>query len=341
MIHISQGNIEYPFFAIDSEVLECLDKAIDNLSLGKNYSLDFQIIKRTLECTLQVTGQSLNIKKMKSSAFTEICISYIGAHYSPTFFKSSHHRKYRLVKSFLQLIARLEIMFNTFPLPTVHIAKTVITEDIEKCILQFESLELNEEKLWLWRGWPCPNKSGRVYWAPLYPIYKRLGRSFTYRLHLVCIEFVGTRNVTRVPLLSVLAKFIEQYEGPLDESDLKRPEIVGGFWRKFMTYYLLTKYANVRDLDIDLIDHINPFSEAYAILAKAMNEESLKQVQAIISGKKVSMSMDEARELARRALKFKQERGRLPSLTSADPWEQKMAEGVAYLARMKAEAANG
>jgi superfamily II DNA or RNA helicase len=102
------------------------------------------------------------------------------------------------------------------------------------------------------------------------------------------------------------------------------------------------KFAmDVRDLDIDLIDHINPFSEAYAILAKAMNEESLKQVQAIISGKKVSMSIEDARELAKRALKFKQERGRLPSLTSADPWEKQMAEGVAYLARMKAEAANG
>lgn len=102
------------------------------------------------------------------------------------------------------------------------------------------------------------------------------------------------------------------------------------------------KYAmDVRDLDIDLIDHINPFSEAYAILAKAMNEESLRQVQAIISGKKVSMSTEDARELAKRALQFKKEHGRLPSLTSADPWEKKMAEGVAYLARMKAEAANG
>lgn len=102
------------------------------------------------------------------------------------------------------------------------------------------------------------------------------------------------------------------------------------------------KYAmDVRDLDIDLIDHINPFSEAYAILAKAMNEESLKQVQAIIAGKRVNLSIEEAREYAKRALKFKQERGRLPALTAADPWEKKMAEGVAYLARMKAEAANG
>ncbi len=97
------------------------------------------------------------------------------------------------------------------------------------------------------------------------------------------------------------------------------------------------KFAmDVRELDIDLIDRINPFSEAYAILSKAMNEDSLKQVHAIISGRRVNMSIEEARELARRAKKFKEERGRLPSITSMDPWEKKMAEGVAYLVRMKA-----
>ncbi|MEP0068950.1 DEAD/DEAH box helicase [Pyruvatibacter sp.] len=101
------------------------------------------------------------------------------------------------------------------------------------------------------------------------------------------------------------------------------------------------RYAmDVRELDIDLIDRINPFGEAYAILAKTMSEESLKQVAAIISGKRVSLTPDEARDLARRAVKFKQERGRLPSVTSQDPWEKRMAEGVAFLARMKAEAAD-
>lgn len=102
------------------------------------------------------------------------------------------------------------------------------------------------------------------------------------------------------------------------------------------------KFAmDVRELDIDLIDRINPFSEAYAILAKTMSEESLKQVAAVISAKKVKLTPDEARDLAKRALKFKQERGRLPSITSQDAWEKKMREGVAFLARMKAEAANG
>jgi superfamily II DNA or RNA helicase len=102
------------------------------------------------------------------------------------------------------------------------------------------------------------------------------------------------------------------------------------------------KFAmDVRELDIDLIDRINPFGEAYAILAKTMSEESLKQVAAVISAKKVQLTPEEARALAVRAKAFKQERGRLPSITSADPWEKKMAEGVAYLVRMKQEAANG
>ena len=95
---------------------------------------------------------------------------------------------------------------------------------------------------------------------------------------------------------------------------------------------------DVRDLDIDLIDRINPFGEAYAILAKAMNEESLRQVAAVITAKKVRITPDEARDLARRALRFKQERGRLPSITAPDPWEKRMAEGVAILASMRAEA---
>ena len=97
------------------------------------------------------------------------------------------------------------------------------------------------------------------------------------------------------------------------------------------------KFVNVRDLDIDLIDRINPFDAAYAVLAKSMDEKSLRQVQATIAAKKVSIPEDEARELAKRALLFKNERGRLPVINSSDPWEKRMAEGVAALARYRAQ----
>lgn len=98
------------------------------------------------------------------------------------------------------------------------------------------------------------------------------------------------------------------------------------------------KFAmDVRELDIDLIDRINPFSEAYAILAKTMSEESLKQVAAAISGKRTALTPEEARDLAVRAVKFKKERGRVPSLTSPDAWEKRMAEGAAAFVRFKDE----
>jgi len=126
----------------------------------------------------------------------------------------------------------------------------------------------------------------------------------------------------------------ELTEGGGDESGGIKPNtaLIAGV-RKFA--------MDVRELDIDLIDRINPFSEAYAILAKTMSEDSLKQVAAAISAKRISLTPEEARDLARRALKFKQERGRLPDLAASDPWERRMAEGVAFLARMKAEADNG
>ena len=97
---------------------------------------------------------------------------------------------------------------------------------------------------------------------------------------------------------------------------------------------------SVTELDIDLIDRINPFGEAYAILAKSMTEERLKQIAEVIAAKDIKLTIEEARELTKRALRFKQERGRPPSLNAIDPWEKKMAEGVAFFQRKARESQN-
>jgi superfamily II DNA or RNA helicase len=98
------------------------------------------------------------------------------------------------------------------------------------------------------------------------------------------------------------------------------------------------KFAmDVRELDIDLIDRVNPFGEAYAILAKTMSEESLKQVAAAIAAKRTSLTPEEAKVIAKRAVEFKRERGRLPSISSADAWEKHLAEGAAAFVRFKDE----
>ncbi|MBJ7403392.1 MAG: DEAD/DEAH box helicase [Bradyrhizobium sp.] len=95
--------------------------------------------------------------------------------------------------------------------------------------------------------------------------------------------------------------------------------------------------VDVRELDIDLIDRINPFGEAYAILAKTMSEDSLKQVAAAIAGKRTQITPEEAKVIAKRAVEFKRERGRIPSVASTDSWEKHLAEGAAAFMRFKRE----
>lgn len=98
------------------------------------------------------------------------------------------------------------------------------------------------------------------------------------------------------------------------------------------------RFVNLADLDIDLVDRINPFDAAYSVLAKTMDERLLRQVQASIAAKRITIDEDEARELAKRAGLFKKERGRMPEMNSSDAWEKRMAEGVAAFRRYMAEA---
>lgn len=116
--------------------------------------------------------------------------------------------------------------------------------------------------------------------------------------------------------------------GAIDDTDTANTALIDGVRRFAM---------DVRELDIDLIDRINPFGEAYAILAKTMSEESLKQVAAAISAKRTALTPEEAKALAVRAATFKKERGRLPSITAQDAWEKRMAEGAAAFMRFKKE----
>ena len=100
----------------------------------------------------------------------------------------------------------------------------------------------------------------------------------------------------------------------------------------------MRKYAlEVRDLEIDLIDRINPFESAYAILGRAMDENTLRQVQAIIAAKKTPFTLEEARKATVAAVKFKEERGRLPEATSSDGWERHLALRTAAFHKYKRE----
>ena len=91
----------------------------------------------------------------------------------------------------------------------------------------------------------------------------------------------------------------------------------------------IKKYAlDVRELNIDMIESINPFEGAYSILSKTMNEQRLKQIAALVKTKRTKITPEDAKLYARRAVEFIKARGRKPDMNSQDSWEALIAEGA-------------
>ena len=144
-------------------------------------------------------------------------------------------------------------------------------------------------------------------------------------------EAVRQHAIAAINITQQVKKVINgQVDDGTEGGDSKANTAIIDGVRRFIT--------DVTSLDVDFIDSISPFGETYSIISKSMGEENLKKLSDIIASKKVNFTVDEAKELAQRALKFKKENGRLPETTSNDPWEKKMAEGMNAYARLVAEA---
>jgi hypothetical protein len=100
---------------------------------------------------------------------------------------------------------------------------------------------------------------------------------------------------------------------------------------------MVRRFINVRELDIDLIDEVNPFQRAYEVMSKSMDALTLAQVHSAIAAQRVEMTEDEAVALWPRIKRYKLERGRDPNVGSEDPMERRLAEALAWLRRKKRE----
>jgi len=100
---------------------------------------------------------------------------------------------------------------------------------------------------------------------------------------------------------------------------------------------LAEKFINIEDLDIDLIESVNPFQRAYEILSKSVNADILKQVQIAITTKKTPMTLEEAKYLFPRINEYFAEHGKEPNPDSNEPVEAILGRALAYLRRAEAE----
>ena len=101
------------------------------------------------------------------------------------------------------------------------------------------------------------------------------------------------------------------------------------------------KFINLDELNIDLINSINPFQQAFEILSKQVTTGVLKLIQESIEATRIKMDFEEASILWPKIQEFMKEHGREPDLNSSDGKEKRMAECIIYLKDEKRKRANG
>ena len=119
------------------------------------------------------------------------------------------------------------------------------------------------------------------------------------------------------------------------DSVIKNGEIKEVGDKKFVR--MAGQFVNIDDLNIDLIDRINPFQEAFEILSKSVTSSILKVIQDTIDSSRIEMTPEEVKILWPKAKEFTIQTGRKPEVSSSDPLEKRLAEAVLYLKKLKAE----
>lgn len=95
------------------------------------------------------------------------------------------------------------------------------------------------------------------------------------------------------------------------------------------------KLINIEEINIDLIDSVNPFQQAFEVLSKTITPRVLKAIQECISAFKINMTDDEAIYLWPKINEFVKTMRRQPSLDALDPTEKRLAEALLYLKQVK------
>lgn len=123
------------------------------------------------------------------------------------------------------------------------------------------------------------------------------------------------------------------------DSVIKNGEIKQEGDKRFIK--MANTFVNIDDINIDLIDKVNPFQKAFEILSKSVTKQVLKLIQETIDATRIEMTEAEALLLAPKLKTFVMHMKREPSKDATDPLERRLAELVIFMRNIRREKQNG
>lgn len=97
------------------------------------------------------------------------------------------------------------------------------------------------------------------------------------------------------------------------------------------------RFVNIDDIDINLIDKVNPFQRAFEVLSKSVTPQVLRIIQETITATRIEITEEEARLLWPKIQQFAKVNRRQPDVRSDDPNEKRYAEALLFLRKKKRE----
>ena len=96
------------------------------------------------------------------------------------------------------------------------------------------------------------------------------------------------------------------------------------------------KFVNIEELDMELIDSVNPFQKAYEVMSKNVTPKLLRLIGETIAMQRITVTAEEAYILYKEKIPaFMQEHKQEPNINSHDPLEKRMAEAIILLRNMQ------
>lgn len=143
------------------------------------------------------------------------------------------------------------------------------------------------------------------------------------------VEAISQRLATKMVISSPSVE-MEPELSPEEEQEIKQkyPQAIA---KRDQFIRMANKLIHVSELDIDLIETINPFQRAYEILSKTLNAKTLNTLHTYIISSKISMTEGEAIALWPKIEIFHNEHQKEPNINSNHPMEQRLAEALAWL----------
>ncbi len=97
------------------------------------------------------------------------------------------------------------------------------------------------------------------------------------------------------------------------------------------------KFVNIDDININLIDSVNPFQRAFEVMSKSVTPSVLRIIADAITATRVEITEDEALAAWPKIQQWAKVSGRKPDVRAGDPTEKRYAEILLFLQRKKQE----